>query len=445
MRNHGYFIQIGFDFGTSYCKCVCRDIIQQKAWVYCPVKQRDGLLPFLIPSALQVSGNKLKIGEPSAHYHNQGLPHIKIALVKVAKGEWDDQALRPYKQLFPQAKQEELKRLVVACGIYLLAGALGDIRASIKLRYPDFGTHKDDYMAVNLAIPVADAQSPEVDAMFQHVLNCSWRHADELAGHPAYTVANLCKYLPGKEIGGSQTPDACFIYPEVSAGVQSFAMSQNSKAGTYIFTDTGAGTVDQSVFILSRHNDDGRKLVYLHAMVNHFGSSYLERTAAELAGETGWQSLEAWRAQKETLTSSIELKKARDQVYSALKADTVNLLFIARKKLPIPDQLDEPRVMFGGGGHSTNPYENAVTDALEDQRILGRPLKWTDIKLPALDMENMPPGSGWTNRLSVACGLSYQKDELVKYIYPKDIPVLTAKERRPKSRSLPQEIGKEHC
>ncbi|MDO9508606.1 MAG: hypothetical protein Q7I97_04585, partial [Thermovirgaceae bacterium] len=47
-----YFIQIGFDFGTSYSKCVCRDIMTDKAWVHIPNKCAGQELPFLIPSAL---------------------------------------------------------------------------------------------------------------------------------------------------------------------------------------------------------------------------------------------------------------------------------------------------------------------------------------------------------------------------------------------------------
>ena len=30
-RRDPYFIQIGFDFGTSYSKCVCRDMMMNKA------------------------------------------------------------------------------------------------------------------------------------------------------------------------------------------------------------------------------------------------------------------------------------------------------------------------------------------------------------------------------------------------------------------------------
>ena len=32
-RKNPYFVQIGFDFGTSYSKCVCRDIMTNKAYL----------------------------------------------------------------------------------------------------------------------------------------------------------------------------------------------------------------------------------------------------------------------------------------------------------------------------------------------------------------------------------------------------------------------------
>lgn len=41
-----YFIQIGFDFGTSYSKCVCRDVMTDKAWVHIPDKCVANELPF---------------------------------------------------------------------------------------------------------------------------------------------------------------------------------------------------------------------------------------------------------------------------------------------------------------------------------------------------------------------------------------------------------------
>lgn len=36
---------------------------------------------------------------------------------------------------------------------------------------PDFGKHPDDYMAVNLAIPVADAEQPNVTKLYHAIFS----------------------------------------------------------------------------------------------------------------------------------------------------------------------------------------------------------------------------------------------------------------------------------
>ena len=50
VREHPYFIQIGLDFGTSFSKCIIRDVMTDKAEVYVPPGVEDRELPFLIPS-----------------------------------------------------------------------------------------------------------------------------------------------------------------------------------------------------------------------------------------------------------------------------------------------------------------------------------------------------------------------------------------------------------
>jgi len=54
-----YLIQIGFDFGTSYSKCVCRDVMTDKAWVHIPNKCRGQELPFLLSGALIARDGKI--------------------------------------------------------------------------------------------------------------------------------------------------------------------------------------------------------------------------------------------------------------------------------------------------------------------------------------------------------------------------------------------------
>ena len=59
LEREPYFIQIGFDFGTSYSKCICRDIMTDKAWVFIPSDSEREELPFLISCTLQLKNGKI--------------------------------------------------------------------------------------------------------------------------------------------------------------------------------------------------------------------------------------------------------------------------------------------------------------------------------------------------------------------------------------------------
>jgi hypothetical protein len=148
----------------------------------------------------------------------------------------------------------------------------------------DFGLHKDDYMAVNLAVPVADAEHPQVNRLYQNVLCNAWALADQFKEHPAIDISEVERSVMDiiNEENKSHS-DICFIYPETSANVQGFVRSRVSRPGIYLFSDTGAGTVNQSVFIFLRNND-GEHLTYLHGSVIPIGSSLIEHHAALASG-----------------------------------------------------------------------------------------------------------------------------------------------------------------
>jgi hypothetical protein len=163
-RQHPYFIQVGFDFGTSFSKCVCRDVMTNKAWVHITPKFKWHELPFLIPSALLLIDGKLRyVPEQDVHYPEGGLYHLKQALVKVALAQRDDPVLEPYRRVCAKFDIDDLRDFVESCAVYFLAGALGTVREQIRHRMADFGSHPDDYMAVNLAVPVADAEQPDIN------------------------------------------------------------------------------------------------------------------------------------------------------------------------------------------------------------------------------------------------------------------------------------------
>ncbi|MBN1662484.1 MAG: hypothetical protein JW943_02675 [Deltaproteobacteria bacterium] len=118
------------------------------------------------------------------HSPENGLYHLKHALVKAAPHQWDDPLLNPYRGAVGSQELKELTGLMKACAINYLSGAPGEVRTQIKKRLPDFGALSNDSMAVTVAIPVADAERPEVNALYQRILYEAWGLADNLSGHP---------------------------------------------------------------------------------------------------------------------------------------------------------------------------------------------------------------------------------------------------------------------
>lgn len=317
--------------------------------------------PSIIPGALILKDGTLgHVENQGTQYPENGLYHLKHALVKTALKQWDAPVLAAYKNADRQPDFNRLSRLVENCAVYYLAGVLGEIRDGVRRRLPDFGALPEDYMAVNLAVPVADAQRPQVNAIYHRVLSEAWSLADKLIGHPPLHLMEL-ESLRNTNQGDDGWPsgEACTIYPEVSANVQGFVRSRVSSPGIYLFSDTGAGTVDQSVFIFSRQ-DRGEYLTYLHGSVLPLGSSQIEHRAAIASGKADWQSLEVWREKKEQEGTEPGLRKAREWIAGQLSQGTEATLAFAKQKLYVKDQLNDIRVTFGGGGHCEYPYKTAA-------------------------------------------------------------------------------------
>ncbi len=416
-----YFIQIGFDFGTSYSKCICRDVMKNKAWVYIYSKSRDKELPFLIPSTLVIEKNNIShVADTSIHYPENGLYHIKNALVFVADGCMDHPSLAPYHNAVQLKDPNQYPSFVVACAVYLLAGTFGEIREQVHERFPGFGSHPEDYMSVNLAVPVESAQKPQVHRLYKRILSEAWGLADQLAGHPRLHLSELQSLRKKNWENRDQFDDACFVYPEVSANVQGFVRSRVSSPGIYMFSDTGGGTVDQSIFIFIRQ-DYREHLSYLAGRVLPLGSSIIERFAAEKCGKTDCMTLENWRERKERGEETPELIEARSRIYNQLERGSEGTLALAKRKLYVPEQLNDIRVIFGGGGHCDYPYKKAVMVPFSGQ--LFRKAFCPDvIGLPVpKDMELNDHETKWMRRLNVAYGLSFERSELAPFTYPNEM------------------------
>jgi hypothetical protein len=441
-----YFIQIGFDFGTSYSKCICRDMMTNKAWVHLHSNAEKEELPFLIPSLVVIEENRIShVESPNVHYPKNGLYHLKNALMLAGNGQMENPLLAPYRNAVRLKRPNQLSAFVVVCAVYFLSGAFGEIRNSIRNRFPGFGVNAKDYMAINLAIPVENAQQPMLNKLYRRILCVSWSLADRLSGYPAIHLAELHAMIK-KRWRKRYAPieEACFTYPEVSANVQAFVRSRVSSPGLYLFSDTGGGTVDQSAFIFTRrpYNDH---LTYLTGRVLPLGSSRIEQRAAEKCGKMDCLSLEKWRAKKERGEKSPDLEEAKVWIARELGRETKKTVAQTSKKLFVKKQLNDIRIIFGGGGNCEYPYKSTVTST-----FLGLPSGKTSgpdvIGMPIPnDLALVGQQTKWMRRLSVAYGLSFEKGDLAPFTFPRDVSDPRPNEIWQPHKKIPDPPTKDDC
>jgi hypothetical protein len=421
-----YFFQIGLDFGTAYTKCVIRDVRKDAARVYVPENKQNPSLPFLIPSQFQRDGffvGRL-IGD-DVHYSEVTISLLKMALSNVASGQIDTPATKSVRGALAawDVLDSATPRWVEGITALFLAAILRDVRADLRRHFPDLGHNSKDYIGVNLAIPVAELGAEPIRAAFSRALHAAWQHC-ELAILPMDVRDWIALVSPTLESSlPSEATSTCFVYPEVSANVQGFVRSRSSKPGMYLFCDTGAGTVDQSVFIFSRR--DQERLIYLGARVLPMGSATLEhRAATARTNMAAPAAIEEFRKEKETGRCHPVLDRVRSEMARELSCQTLSLLAeVKSKKLGGGRQLTESELIFGGGGHVENPYERGVVASFRSS-IFRDDVTPRSIGLPRPPDLELPKGvneQSALRRLSVAYGLSYPKYEIAPYILPEAV------------------------
>lgn len=413
-RTEGHIVQIGLDFGTAYLKVVCRDLVRNSAWVYVPAHAQEE------PACLTRSAVKVAAGQVTRDSKGDGIPSVKMALRCVAAAEWNDPVLAPFVAAAGTSDPQAVRRLVEACATYIVADTLAGVRRSIENRLKGFGGHPDDYAAVNMAIPVADAQLPYVNQAFLAVLRAAWPLSAEMRPGDSIGLDELSRRLAAACVVNGGDDDPCLVYPEVSANVQGFVRSRVSQPGIYLFCDVGAGTVDLSVFIYHQQGKTD-SLTYLAASVVPLGSSQIEREAADLEGSVTPEGIESLRKLKEGNSPRSTLVAARDSICRDLTRETVRTLAAAKRKLYVRDQLTKTRVIFGGGGFCEHPYGLGACAAFASDLFAHR-VTAERLGMPKpTDLDLQPRNAVWMKRLSVAYGLSFERHELVPFIYPVDV------------------------
>ena len=415
-----YYIQIGFDFGTSFSKCVYREVSKNKAWVYCS-DLLDAEYPFLIPSTIIFeAGIFRRHADIETQYPHNGLFHLKFAIERIACGDIQAAVLDGYKKAANSDSIVEVGGFVEHCAIFFLAASLATIIKDIKRCFHDFEQHPDDQLAVNMAIPVADASQKNISSYYAKILKTAWTLSQNFGEKDSISLEEL-KFLIRESDLHNVPDELCAVYPEVSANVQAFIRSPASSPDLrtiYFFSDTGAGTVDQSVFTYT--ND---KLNYLAAEVLPLGSSHIDLKAC--GDEISLESREYWRKEKESGSKHTTLINAKQLIEDLLRGQSHSkTLDETRKRLPTGEGVnpvatlqEHARLIFGGGGHSSIPYESGVVKAFNQFFNANTSPDVTSIQTPP-DLEMNGNGDSWMRRLFVAYGLSFPTVELVENTYP---------------------------
>lgn len=415
---------IGLDFGTAFTKCVVRNLATEEAFVV-PL----GLSPYFFPSEVLCGNGGFSIcDDPGCGAQPRRIKHLKMVLADAAIERSSSAWLADFARESSFLNAGELKERSQLFTAYFLARVIQRAKSFILSQTPDFDEAAGDRCMVNMAVPVAHAQDTEIACSFERCLRCAWKLAREpnLLQMPPHSIAEALRDFKdrGEDMG-------CYIYPEVSANVQSYIKSRAGADGLYLFADVGAGTVDLSAFIYYTHPTNDRPISYVSAGVVPVGSAQIEiRSAQKLAGDNpdGLAELhEQIRAVKEGKRNGdanmlAAMRAAEQEIGDELFVDAAPVLKSARDKIRKP-QWKTLKLLLGGGGADTPLYRSAVN------RWFKQFSDFTPVQAPI----PLPPDLRWPSsipeanrtmlfrRFSVAYGLSFDRANLDDHRFPPDV------------------------
>jgi hypothetical protein len=137
--------------------------------------------------------------------------------------------------------------------------------------------------------------------------------------------------------------------------------------------------------------------------------------------------------------------EARNALVQPLVAGTTSTLASAKHKLFVREQLNDIRVIFGGGGHCGHPYRSSVLKPFSGN-LFRRPIQPPVVGLPVPnDLDLSGSQRRWMARLAVAYGLSFWRDDLAGFTYPKDVEHPEPDQLWSRHRDFPTYVSKDQC
>lgn len=414
-----YVFQIGFDFGTSFSKFVYRDLAKDKSFVF--TDNTGEKTEFLFSSSILYRNGVFAMNPQNQQYPEDGLWHIKMAVAGVMQRERQTFVLEHFnKAAGLKQGSEAQRRFVKASCLFYLSRILRRVRNGIIADFSDFGKHEKDEMYVTMAIPVSTFDE-NTEKVFLDLLERAWALAIQKESLPPQATREEMEALLDMDFVSDGT---CHVYPEVSANIHAFRSSPSAAVNStriYLFTDVGAGTVDQCSFTCTRKGEVDKNN-YFSAQIFNLGSGIIEERCVKF--KKG--NRETWRYIKETKPNEKEIQSILSSVSKDLTNSTLGKtlpqikerLYDGNGVTPLQSLHDNVYLVFSGGGDMDHPYHTGVINAMSDY-IMN--VDWRDrvISIGIPEDIQLPEGcKSWMKRLYVAYGLSLHYDDLPKNMFP---------------------------
>lgn len=260
---------IGLDFGTSCLKVIIREQGGKRSWA---IPFTDSAhMPYLLPA------------EVFLHESTFSLKPIgrKISGLKM-----------PLLQNDPQAAH-------LISVIAFLALAIRHARGWMYQENGAFLNEADLVWKIQMGLPAANYEDSEKLSIFSRLLLA----ASNLAASSQSDITEdlVRSYLSGtdsslenwKREGGKQWPyeslpigptnDEIDLFPELAAQVHGYVNSDqwDTDRPMFLLVDIGGGTVDASIIIVTKGEDDGIRYNFLRSKVEQLGSAYLHNKRFE--------------------------------------------------------------------------------------------------------------------------------------------------------------------
>jgi len=260
----------------------------------------------------------------------------------------------------------------------------------------------DQFMAVNIGIPVAAHDDARCFSIFKRIVAA----ALELAPFASQLTPDLVRQTHSRS--PDRLPDGFYLVPELTAAVAGYAFAPTSQPGSHMLVDVGASTLDIVAFNLV-----GRERVAVFsAAVELLGAAALGSALAHRINAKDFKRA-CDHEFEEVYGRARSPERARDGFHAAFRRRPVQLLVT-------------------GGGCKTKVHDQFIAE-MPTEAVLG-----ASAMIAPLPPESMTDLSCDRSRLLLAYGLTRDLPDLPEIRLPSQVPSIT-----PLTRIEPRFIGPE--